>query len=186
MSLGSQGETEQKNTQEDQSDDQAILKKLERLNEDQEQLIKQLQKLAKEEEKIEAVEQLVNKTLEKVNQSQQVAIEKVDNLQSDLDKISNNHRRLNYIQNELKIEITNRTFLLNELNKDLNELSSFIRSNRMPSKLINEKLDELSKELFVIGINQNTFQNNLDIYKNKLFDEIKRMSTNLSAIDKKI
>lgn len=55
-------------------------------------------------------------------------IEKVNFLQSKLDRIATNSSRLNFDMKELKIELTNKTFLQNEFAKDLDELRTFMKS----------------------------------------------------------
>lgn len=95
-------------------------------------LIKQLDALSKE-EKLKSIEAAVDKTLERVNNSQMNIIEKVNNLQSKLDKVAANHSRFTFELKELKVEMTNKTFLQNELGKDLEELSSFIKSGKIQS-----------------------------------------------------
>lgn len=106
--------------------EETILKKLERVCQDQELLLKQLQAMSRE--PVKSIEEAVEKTLAKVNSSQMATIEKVNNVQSQLDKITGSHCRLNHLQNELKTEITNRTFLQNELSKDLDGLNEFVKS----------------------------------------------------------
>ena len=106
--------------------EETVLKKLERVSQDQELLLKQLQAMSRE--PVKSIEEAVEKTLAKVNDSQLATIEKVNNVQSQLDKISGSHSRLNRLQNELKTEITNRTFLQNELSKDLDGLNEFVKS----------------------------------------------------------
>lgn len=106
--------------------EETILKKLEHVCTDQEQLLKQLQAMSSE--PVKTIEEAVEKTLAKVNTSQLATIEKVNNAQSQLEKILGSHCRLNHLQNELKTEITNRTFLQNELSKDLEGLNEFVKS----------------------------------------------------------
>ena len=96
------------------------------MNQDQDLLIKQLQAMSSE--PVKSIEEAVGKTLDRVNKEQLNCIEKVNNVQTHLDKISSNHSKLNYLQNELKTEITNRAYNLNELNRDLEELEMFIKS----------------------------------------------------------
>ena len=106
--------------------EETILKKLERVSQDQELLLKQLQAMSRE--PVKSIEEAVEKTLAKVNSSQLATIEKVNNVQSQVDKITGSQSRLASGLNELKTEITNRTFLQNELSKDLDELSLFVKS----------------------------------------------------------
>lgn len=111
--------------------EETILKKLERVSQDQELLLKQLQTMSRD--PVKSIEEAVEKTLAKVNSSQMDIIEKVNNVQSQLEKITGSQYRLSSRLNELKTEITNRTFLQNELSKDLEELTQFVKSGEHDS-----------------------------------------------------
>ena len=124
--ISPQSRIEPPNEMELSSFEETIPNKLERVIQNQELLLEQLQAMSRE--PVKSIEEAVDKTLAKVNSSQLDTIEKVNNVQSQVDKITGNQSRLASGLNELKTEITNRTFLQNELSKDLDELSLFVKS----------------------------------------------------------
>lgn len=165
--------------------EEEILKKLEKINRDHECLIKQLQNISRD--PVKSIEDAVEKTVVRVSTLQINTIEKLNNIQTKIEKVSGNSSRLSHLQKELKTEVTNRTYLQNELSKDLDELIQFIKSGRSPVKLISEKLNDFAKELFMIGVSQNELKSNLEDYKLKLMNEIKKMTIDLSlVIDKNL
>ena len=71
--------------------------------------------------------------------------------------------------------------------RELNPKLSHDQTGRSPSRLISEKLNDLAKELFMIGVHQNEFTNSLNRYKRKLLVEIQKMTIDLSyVVDKRL
>ena len=148
---------------------------------DQERIAKQLNQLSKEMQIVKKFEEAIDRTIKNVSNSQTATVERLEHTAHLMTKIQSEQNRVTVLQNDFRIELTNKAFLQNEIIKELQSLSRFVMSGQLHSTQIRLKLKEVEKEMAIIGFSQNQFSDHLDVFKNEVqgvLNELKQQAEN--------
>jgi hypothetical protein len=148
---------------------------------DQERVVKQLDQMSKQMHEIKRFDEAIERTLKTVHTSQTTAEERFDQLSHMMTKVENEQNRVMLMQNDFRIELTNKAYMQNEIIKELSVLSKFVQSNQLHSTLIRQRLKETEREVAMIGFSQNRFADNLSDFKDILKGTLNDLKLSVEA-----
>lgn len=149
---------------------------------DQERVTKQLDQMSKQMHEIKRFDEAIERTLKTVHASQTSSEERSDQISHVMAKVEGEQNKVMLMQNDFRIELTNKAYMQNEIIKELAMLSKFVQSNQLHSTQIRQRLKETDREVALIGFSQNRFVDNLNEFKAALTVTLDDLKATVAAI----
>ena len=136
------------------------------------QLIGLIDKIKLPTEEMFKTEENIMKKVTKLLEGQEKQMNNVNSLENSMNEFSEREDKINDLQKEFQQEFTNKTYLQNTLNDDINLLMNVMKSDNKSHQVIINQLEELSQEIFTLGLTQEKIKNEVKEFVDKVSEEL--------------
>lgn len=153
-----------------------------------EQLIGWIENIKLPTEEMLKTEENIMKKVTKLLEDQGKQMNNVNSLENSMNEFSEREDKINNLQKEFQQEFTNNTYLQNTLNDDINLLTNVMKSDNKSHQVIINQLEELSQEIFKLGLTQEKIKNEVKEFVDKVFgelNEVKEIFENFKKVAEK-
>lgn len=140
-----------------------------------EQIIGWIDKIKLPTKEMFKTEENIMKKVTKLLEGQEKQINNVNSLENSMNEFSEKEDKINDLQKEFQQEFTNKTYLQNTLNYDINLLMNVMKSDNKSHQIIINQLEELSQEIFKLGLTQEKIKNEVKEFVDKVSEELNQV-----------